>query len=239
MGVSARRGSPSFRKTPLFGSRVAGLPDLDGLGLAVRGTAVLGDEPSVDVACSFEKNNWMEGGEVTALYGKDGLFLRNVSVDFPDSLDRRTGGAADRFADHGLRADPREGLALVRDLLPGCRASRSSLRLDLCRRRAGAKRVDRPRAAHGRGDCRHVHSRLARCTDRLLARRICGEPHHPHGPGDGLLPRSWRRRDPRAGHSGEPRPPPPDDVGRSVADRFLGRLETRDPLFPGEQDRSP
>ncbi|MBP2680943.1 MAG: hypothetical protein H6Q78_806, partial [Candidatus Krumholzibacteriota bacterium] len=77
-------GVAELSKTPLFGPRVAGLPDLDGLGLAVRGTAILGEEPSVDVTCSLERNDWIEGGEIDGAYGGDGLFLRQVSLDLPD-----------------------------------------------------------------------------------------------------------------------------------------------------------
>ena len=77
-------GTVELSKTPLLGPRVAALPDLEGIGLAVRGTVVLGDERSADVECSFEKNNWIEGGEIAARYGKDGLFLRNIVLEFPD-----------------------------------------------------------------------------------------------------------------------------------------------------------
>jgi hypothetical protein len=77
-------GTAELAKTRLFGPRVEGFPDLDGLGIAVRATAALGDERSFEAECSLEKNNWIDGGEIAASYGDDGLFLRNVSLGFPD-----------------------------------------------------------------------------------------------------------------------------------------------------------
>jgi len=77
-------GTADISQDPAFAQRVEGLPDLDGLGLNLRGTAGFGEKLTADVTCTLEKNNWIEGGVIAATLGKEGLSLQRVALDFPD-----------------------------------------------------------------------------------------------------------------------------------------------------------
>ena len=76
-------GIRELSKDPEFAARVEGLPDLDGLGLGLRGTIVFGEEFKVDLSCVIEKNNWLDSGEFLLKYNQEGLLLDKIVIAMP------------------------------------------------------------------------------------------------------------------------------------------------------------
>lgn len=76
-------GIRALSKDPEFAARVEGLPDLDGLGLGLRGTVGFARGLNADLSCAIEKNNWLDSGEFLLKYNQEGFLLDKIVIAMP------------------------------------------------------------------------------------------------------------------------------------------------------------